>query len=75
MSIDARALQSLMVYAVDAIEVQPAHVADQLRAALRDGRTSFRFEERDGDLHALVEVDGYQVASVDVRNLVSLDDL
>jgi hypothetical protein len=73
--IDARGLQSLMVYTQDAIDAQPAHVADQLRAALHDGRTTLRFRVIDGDLHAVVEVDGYEVASVDVRNLVPLDDL
>ncbi len=75
MSTDSRALHGLLAYVEDAIDRQPTNVADQLRAALHEGRTVLRFREIGGDVHAVVEIDGYEVAAVDVRNLVPLDDL
>jgi hypothetical protein len=39
------------------------------------GRTVLRFRLVDGHVHAIVDVDGPEAASVDVRNLVPLNDL
>ncbi len=75
MNIDEAGLNRLMGYARDAIDQQPPNIADQLTAAMRDGRTRLQFRTIDGDLWALVEVDGNRIAQVDVRNLVPLDDL
>ncbi len=75
MNIDEAGLKRLMGYARDAIKQQPPHIADQLDAAMREGRTRLEFQTIDGDLWALVEIDGNRVAQVDVRNLVPLDEL
>jgi hypothetical protein len=78
--IDDAALARLHGYVVDAIGRQDVHVADQLRAAMADGKTSFRIVERDarpavagvvaGGTFVVVEVDGRDVCEVDVLKLV-----
>ena len=75
MSVDEAALRRLLDYVDRAVAEQDPHVADQLNAALRDGRTALAFRERDGALWAVVEIDGHEIAHVDVRQLVPLDDL
>jgi hypothetical protein len=67
---DAAALARLVPYVKDAIGKQESHVADQLIAALRDGRTSLRFEPSAVGAVVVVVVDGYELCEVDVRNLV-----
>lgn len=73
--LDTLALRRLLVYAHQAIDTQETHVGDQLRAALRDGHVSLRFFPRDGAVFGAVDVDGYPVCEVDIRNLVPLDDI
>ena len=72
---DTAALRRLLDYVNQAVAEQDPHVADQLNAALRDGRTALGFRERGGAVWAVVTIDGAEVAEVDLRNLVPLDDL
>jgi hypothetical protein len=65
----------LLEYARQAIGSQDEGVADQLQAALDEGRVTFRFTEVDGIPHAVVTVAGHALAQVDIRNIVPLDDL
>ncbi len=67
---DAEAMNRLLTFLHAAIDEQYAHVQDQLRAALRDGRTSLRFEPSAVSTVAVVSVDGYDLAEVDIRHLV-----
>jgi hypothetical protein len=67
---DAEALRRLVPYLWDAIDQQPPHVADQLAAAVRDGKTSLRFEPSGVGAVVVVVVDGYDLAEVDIQNLV-----
>lgn len=75
MNEDLEALHRLMPFIRDAVAQQPTHIADQLDAALNDGRTTLEFIEADGDVFALVSVDGNQLAQVNIRNLVPLEGL
>lgn len=68
--IDTDALRRLTVYLHDAIAAQPPHVADQLDAALREGRTSLRLEQSVVAPVVIVSVNGHDLAEVDVRNLL-----
>ncbi len=69
---DAEAMHRLLTLLHAAIDEQDPHVQDQLRAALRDGRTSLRFEQSALAPVAVVVIDGHDVAEVDVRNLVDV---
>ena len=73
--IDLAGLRRLFALTWDAIAEQDSHVRDQLEAFMRDGLVWFRFVDRDGVPTALVTVGGYDVAEVDIRRLVPLDDL
>lgn len=68
--VDIEGVRRLLAYVHDAIDQQPPRVADQLRAAMREGRTSFRVEPSALAPVAVVTVDGYELAEVDVRNLL-----
>ena len=71
---DSMALLRLLPFVQDAISRQPQHVADQLDAALREGRTSLRFEPSAvGAVVVVVVIDGCEVAEVDLRNLVAIE--
>ena len=73
---DLEALGRLREYVEDALAAQSPHIADQLRAALRDGRTSLRIGPDDaGNTVVTVFVDGNALTRVDLRNLVPLDDV
>ncbi len=67
---DSAALKRLLPYVNDAISRQPQHLADQLIAGMRDGRTALRFEPSAVGVVVVVVVDGWEVAEVDIRNLI-----
>ncbi len=67
---DDSALQQLLPYVEEAIDAQPVHVADQLRAAFHDGKTQLRIDQSAVAPVVVVLIDGYEVAEVDVRNLL-----
>jgi hypothetical protein len=71
--IDTAALSRLLPYVHDAIAAQPPHVADQLSAALRDGRTSLQLEPSAVSAVVVVSIDGNEVCEVDIRNLVDVE--
>jgi hypothetical protein len=71
--VDLIALERLLPYLHDAVSAQPPHVADQLDAALREGRTSLRFEPSAAGAVVVVSVDGHEVAEVDLRNVVDIE--
>ncbi len=71
--VDLIALERLLPYLREAIAAQPTAVADQLDAALREGRTSLRFEPSAAGAVVVVSVDGHEVAEVDLRNLVDIE--
>ncbi len=70
---DATALTRLLPFVQDAISRQPLHLADQLDAAMRDGRTALRFEPSAVGVVVVVVVDGWEVAEVDLRNLIAIE--
>jgi hypothetical protein len=72
--VDVAALRRLLPYVEDAIAAQPPHVADQLGAALRDGRTSLRLDPSAAGAVVVVSVAGHELAEVDVRNLLDEND-
>lgn len=67
---DSLALHRLLPYVQKAIAAQEPHVADQLDAALREGRTTFRVEPSAVAPVVVVVVDGVDLVEVDVRNLL-----
>ncbi len=71
--VDLIALARLLPYVRDAIAAQPAHIGDQLRAALADGLTTLRFEPSAVGVVVIVTVDGVDLAEVDVRNVVDIE--
>ena len=70
---DSMALTRLLPFVQDAISQQPQHLADQLEAALREGRTSLRFEPSAVGAVVVVVIDGCEVAEVDIRHLVDIE--
>lgn len=68
--IDAEALQRLMAYVWRAVDAHPQHEADQLEAAMREGRVSLRCEQSALAPVIIVSVAGHDLAEVDVRNLL-----
>ncbi len=70
---DSMALLRLLPFVQDAISRQPQHVADQLDAALREGRTSLRFEPSAVGVVVVAIIDGCEVAEVDIRHLVAIE--
>ncbi len=70
---DSMALTRLLPFVQDAISKQPLHLADQLNAALRDGKTSLRFEPSAVGAVVVVIIDDCEVAEVDLRNLIDFE--
>lgn len=68
--LDVAALRRLLPFLWDAIAAQPLHLADQLDAGLREGRTLLRFEQSAEAPVVVVSIDGIDVCEVDLRNLI-----
>jgi hypothetical protein len=69
-SADEEGLKRLLAVLDDAIDQQALPVQDQLRAALREGRTSLRFEASAAGPVVVVSVDACELAEINIRYLV-----
>ncbi len=75
-NIDTAAVIRLAGFTRRAIDAQDVHVRDQLNTAVDRGDMKWRFEEGESGVPvAVVEVGGYRLAEVDIRELVPLDDV
>lgn len=73
-TLDTAALRRLIPLVDDALSKQEPHIADQLRAAMRDRDTELRFDQSVVGLVAVVVVGGVELFEVDIRNLLSDDE-
>lgn len=73
-TLDSAALRRLVPFVHAAMSKQEAHVADQLRAAMRDRDTELKFEQSAVGLVAVVVIGGIELFEVAVRNLLSDDE-
>ena len=73
-AIDLEGMSRLVPYLWDAISKQPAHVADQLDAAVREGNLSLRFEPGGTGCVVVCTVAGLDVCEVDIQNLLDEDE-